>query len=351
MKEKTLSSNVPLLFLAVAFLLAVTGLPARGQDEPTIAKDSILVTVKVRECYAMEKGCVGKEKLWFPYIEFHVNGPIASGSQISVEFAPPGVPPLKFDCPTMETEKGSWREVECGGGGGVDTARSAVHYKGPVYTGLVPFTIRMRNELLEANATLFAGKMKTGSYKSNPNATELDYYVDEDWRIPIGYLFFDNNTPSSFHAVLWFRGNPGGVEAHLFYQGKEVGKSQGSAGDNSSWNPARFEWHGLDCRFEYVLAEDPSSVWLNPPPFFLPKKNPGEYEIKVLAGGHLARSVKFTVAADGAFDNGIAAANKLGSNRVIVPVRIIGDQGPWNKLAWKTEAYYGNPLTGFTPPQ
>jgi hypothetical protein len=49
-------------------------------------------------------------------------------------------------------------------------------------------------------------------------------------------------------------------------------------------------------------------------------------------------------------DNGIATANKLGSNRVIVPVQIIGDQdGAWDKTAWKTEAFYGNPLTGFTP--
>jgi hypothetical protein len=33
---------------------------------------------------------------------------------------------------------------------------------------------------------------------------------------------------------------------------------------------------------------------------------------------------------------------------VIVPVQIIGDQdGPWNKAAWQTEAFYGNPLKGF----
>jgi hypothetical protein len=80
-------------------------------------------------------------------------------------------------------------------------------------------------------------------------------------------------------------------------------------------------------------------------------KNPGEYEIKVLSAGHLARSVKFTVAADGSFDNGIASANKLDSERIIVPVQVIGNQGPWDKTAWKTGAFYGNPLTGFTPAQ
>jgi hypothetical protein len=33
---------------------------------------------------------------------------------------------------------------------------------------------------------------------------------------------------------------------------------------------------------------------------------------------------------------------------VIIPVQIIGDQdGTWNKAAWQTEAFYGNPLKGF----
>jgi hypothetical protein len=41
---------------------------------------------------------------------------------------------------------------------------------------------------------------------------------------------------------------------------------------------------------------------------------------------------------------GFHTSNKLGSNRVIVPVTIIGDQdGQWDRLAWKTEAFYGNP--------
>jgi hypothetical protein len=74
--------------------------------------------------------------------------------------------------------------------------------------------------------------------------------------------------------------------------------------------------------------------------------------LKVLWNNKLARSIKFTVRPDGKFDNGIAAANKLGSDRVIVPVTIIGDQdGSWDRAAWKTDAFYGNPLSGFTPPQ
>jgi len=37
---------------------------------------------------------------------------------------------------------------------------------------------------------------------------------------------------------------------------------------------------------------------------------------------------------------------------VIVPVAILDDQdGPWDKNAWRTGAFYGNPLTGFIAPQ
>jgi hypothetical protein len=78
------------------------------------------------------------------------------------------------------------------------------------------------------------------------------------------------------------------------------------------------------------------------------RSNPGDYEVKVLIVKHLARSIKLTVNADGSFDNGIATANKLGSDRVIVPVQVIGDQTTtWDRTAWKT-GFYGNPLTGFT---
>jgi hypothetical protein len=59
--------------------------------------------------------------------------------------------------------------------------------------------------------------------------------------------------------------------------------------------------------------------------------------------------MKFSVSKEGIVENGIATNSKLGRNRVIVPVQIIGDQdGIWDKNAWK-DAFYGNPLVGFTP--
>jgi hypothetical protein len=158
------------------------------------------------------------------------------------------------------------------------------------------------------------------------------------------------------------------LDPHLFYQGKEVGKlfSQGGGEvgkpscdaevdlqtnlyvDDSL--PQKAKWARVLCSFNNVRAVDKTGQQpgMFGPPFIL-AKNPGEYEVKVLWKNHMARSIKLTVNADGKFDNGIAAANKLGTNRTIVPIKILGDQdGTWNHTAWKSDAFYGNPLSGFT---
>ncbi len=104
------------------------------------------------------------------------------------------------------------------------------------------------------------------------------------------------------------------------------------------------------CSFPNVVGWDKTGeeYGLFGPPHVL-AANPGDYELKVLWNNKLARSIKFAVAPGGKFDNGIASANQLGSDRVIVPVQIIGDQdGQWDRGAWKADAFYGNPLTGFT---
>ncbi len=85
--------------------------------------------------------------------------------------------------------------------------------------------------------------------------------------------------------------------------------------------------------------------------FFL-NRNPGEYEVKVLRAGELARSAKFSVGPDGRLvDNGITQKNTLGGLAMILPVKVIGTgDGQWDPNAWKTGAFYGNPLVGFNVP-
>ena len=358
---------VTLMPLAIISVFLSVGRSATNQDQPTIAKDSLQVTAFTFNVYRKNYDIWS----WVPKMEYRVNGPIASGSQLYVEFTLPGTGPwVKFDCQTGEVQQGRWWKTECGG-------RDIPEDKGSTYTGPVNFVIKMRNELAGTDSTLFNGKMKVAKAHSNeagPKAVnKYVYYIDHDWNLPIAYVFL---TPSDlkgwdypdFHVAFWVRGEAVRMEPHLFYQGKEVGKKffqgeeVGRAGceaelENGTTHyvedsmPQKAKWARVICSFPNVKGLDktgePAGMF---GPLHVLAANPGDYEFKVLWNNHLARSIKFTVAPDGKFDNGIATANKLGSNRAIYPVQIIGDQdGQWDRAAWKTDAFYGNPLTGFTP--
>jgi hypothetical protein len=345
--------------------------PAWAQDEPTIAKDSVQVTAWSIPEYRKN------DKLWswVPKIEFRVNGPIASGSQLYVEFKLPTAAWVSFDCKTGQTQEGYWWEVkDCGG-------IAIPKEKGVTLTGTVSFSIGLRNEVTETNTTLFTGKAKVGKVPSNTDkqepAAEWVYYVDHDWNLPIGYIYLESTGGSAgwnrpvFNAAFWVRGSDYNFEPHIFYQGKEVGKifldatPMGRAGcsqtiENETSHyvddsvPQKARWARIECHFYNVVGWDKTREKRTPLPgetgqMHVLSENPGDYELKMVHKGELARSIKFTVAADGSFDNGIASGFKLGSNRVIVPVKVLGTQdGSWDRLAWKTGAFYGNPVPGFT---
>ncbi|HEV2913478.1 MAG TPA: hypothetical protein VGX92_09365 [Pyrinomonadaceae bacterium] len=358
-----------LSMLAAVSLLQPVWVSAASQDQPTIAKDSVQITAWTNNSYHGNYDVWS----WVPKIEFRVNGPIPSGSQLYVEFMQPGgsAPWVTFDCDTDETQKGRWWKTECGGRQVEDKSTTAV--------GPVNFAIKMRNELAGTNSTIFTGKMKVAKTLSNEvgpkAANKFVYYVDHDWNLPIGYIFY---TPDdvygweypSFNVAFWVRGEAVRFDPHLFYQGKEIGRvfndgiQVGTASceakvENGTTHyvndamPQKAKWARVECSFPIVKQWDKTQGGQpNSNEMFMMASNPGEYEFKLLWNNKLARSLKFTVGPGGKLDNGIASSNKLGSDRVIVPVTIIGDQdGTWDRTAWKTDAFYGNPLSGFAPTQ
>ena len=342
---------------------------AAAQDQPTVAKDSIKVRGFTNNSY---KGNYDVWS-WVPEFRFRVNGPIPSGSQLYVEVQQPGgsAPWLKFDCPTQETQKGYWWDTgECGG--------RQVEDKSILTVGTVNFSIKMRNELAGGDQTLFSGRMKVAKTLSNEHgpkaAQKFVYYVDHDWNLPIGYIYYTSDSVygwdyPTFNVAFWVRGDTYKFDPHLFYQGKEIGRifmdgmqvGKGGCSVPVEINPTHYvndgvpqkaKWARVECSFPVVKQHDKTNGGQGQPntnEMFKMAANPGEYEFKLLWNNKLARSIKFTVGPAGKLDNGIATANKLGNDRVIVPVTIIGDQdGAWDKAAWKTDAFYGNPLTGFT---
>jgi len=360
--NNNLHNKLRLICAFLLFLLLANS--ATAQDQPTLAKDSLQITAFTVNVY---KGNYDVWS-WLPRMQFRVNGPIASGSQLYVQYSLPTGPWVKFDCDTGNVEKGYWWKTECGG-------RDIGEDKASLYTGPVSFVIKMRNELAGTDTTLFTGKMKVAKAHSNeagPKAAQkFVYFVDHDWNLPIGYVYL---TPSDvygwklpdFHISFWVRGDAYKFDPHLFYQGKEVGKrfldgmeiakaSCEAVVENNTTHyvedslPQKAKWARVECDFPNIKGSNTSDDPVTKDIYTL-AANPGEYEFKLLWNNKLARSMKFTVQPGGKFDNGIASSNQLGSDRVIIPVVIIGDQdGMWDKTAWQTDAFYGNPLKGFTP--
>lgn len=362
MKASLCCSIVLALCLPIAIL---------AQDGPTMTKDTIALRAATVSSYHGNFDTWS----WVPGIKFRVNGPIASGSQLYVEFANPtgGGTWVKFDCKTGTTEKGHWWKTECG-------ENDIPNEKGITYTGPVKFSIKLRNELQGSDATLFTGTAKVSKAHSNevgPKfANHYVYYVDQDWSLPIGYVFFlaDDVRGMKYPSLavsMTFRGDPAGVEPHLFHNGKEVGlmNYQGEqVGKATCAHPEaeintthyteekgpKYSWTRWRCDFPNIHAWNKTGGKIESMfgPLYMLSENPGEYEVKILRGGHLARTMKFNVDPDGHItDNGIAKNFNLGIERIIEPVQVLGDSdGAWNKTAWKTDAFYGNPVPGFTAP-
>ena len=314
-----------------------------SDGQPRIAKDSILLTTqRGRDVGGYEA------RGWVPAIQYRGTGSIASGSRLSVDFTVAGKPWVSFDCnPERETEESHSWSAECGGD-------SIPGGKQVTYAGPVAFTIRLRNELQGTNVTLFNGTAKVGLVPASKGVDNREWYVNEDWRIPFGYVFWEKdpghgNDPF-LHVAFWVRGNTPEIEAHLFYQGKDIAKFSKPGNGAADWNPNLNRWGLIDGEFLGVYPNAPGGDEGYAPRFGI-RNNPGDYEVKVLILGHLARSIKFKVSANGNLEGGVDSANTLGTDRVVIPVQVLGDSGgAWDRNAWKTDAFYGNPIAGFVAP-
>jgi hypothetical protein len=362
-KTKSKTKSLALV-LALSFGLPALAVPARARQaaEPSLLKRTINITP--RRFLVHWKNPAASEPVyntwsWVPVINFAVNGPVPGGSQITVEFdTPDGKPWLTYKMKTPTLEPDFWETVE------MEDPRHDAHAKQAITTpaGLFPFRIKIKNALSGTGATLFSGKYKISTYAPDQKIPEYkgkrEFYVDEDWRLPMAWLWLDptkNEDAPILKTQIWFRNTDDSdkVEAFLFHNGKQIASSlAGSDPETTLTNgvdeqPYRWLLHTF--YFYKTRGLTPETDPQRYPEAHFLDKNPGEYEIKVVRGGDLARSLKFTVGADGKIvDNGVVKQNKIGGIRMLVPVQVIGaGDGKWDANAWKTDAFYGNPPAGF----
>ena len=357
--------NICRSLTCLSVLAAVTTLPmtAARADDPKVVKSLMVVTASRFGNYFNPP--TAKEPqyntwCWLPKIGFTLLGPIDPGSQLTVEwFKADGSPWLTSTFDTPEVAAGATH------GFGNDYPTQESGHRAITAIGTFTFKIRIKNELAGTNHVIYTGKYNvTKFHKGNALPAfknQFEYVVDQDWRLPIGYLTanmqIDDKAPR-LDAFLWFKGGDTNVppKGYLYYEGKLIGSGEVRAG--SSYNTFSILTSGMDDKdpayHAWDLAwslirlynSDPENTHVTDG--WMMAEHPGKYEIKVLWGGKLARDVKFEVGKDGKIsDGGLAANNGVGAV-VVVPVEVIGSQDqPFNKWGWKNDAYYGNPLPGF----
>ncbi len=358
MLSKSVNSIALALLLAASVQLASAN-KTMAAERPTIDKTTVIV--RANTVFYHDKSSNTFKRGWLPMMDFRVNGPVASGSLISLEMTTPdGKPWVAFDCKTRAAQEGETLKVE-------DCGRELPTQKLSPATGQYNLKIGLKNELQGTNQTLFAGKFKVGKVFYGDVAQDKDnykWYVDYDWALPIAEIYsremvdYVGNVEkaSPLVATFWFRGAAGDAVAYLFYNGKEISNtettSKGTAVGEQGvtlFDKVPFVWVKNQYHFFNVLVsnrEDPD----NHPNAFRMEKNPGEYEVKVLRKGKLVRAVKFTVGADGKIvANGISQQNELGTRRMTVFATVTGDEDGRqpDKEAWRTGAFFGHPLKGF----
>jgi hypothetical protein len=326
--------------------------------QPQAAGPTLIKTRVQFQAYTLQsyQGKYNDVWSWTPRIKFVAEGGLPSGAHYYVEVARPGGGAwLKIRC------ENNGENYSCNGPDDVDANSS-------VATGLFPFAIKIRNPLEGTDVTLFTGRAKIEKVLTGgnipPTSKQFVFYANHDANLPIGQIYF-NERYNSLGVMFWVRGDEPGLVPYLFYRGQEVTtnwkgevRSGGSCSGDLQFEPSRSvsstlpqgaEWNRVDCYLSGATF-NPSA---NNPGAHAITANPGEYEVRVLRHGKLARTIKFTVGPDGHLVNSGHGAG-IGMPWVnFVPVVIHGDQdGQWDRNAWKTEANYGNPLTGFNwPPQ
>ena len=329
---------------------------------PVLLKNSISVSTVVHDEYWKMKG-QSDFSSWVPKMRFSQYYNEAKVLNYTVEYFNPDGSPWyseQLESSGRNAERTVVYESPSPYANGVlDTKSTAA-------TGVYGFKITDQ----DTKAVLFQGKFKVGKFSRSygeRDKNKADFYVDHDWIMPFAVLGFHHSIDEAgamrAEISVWLKGavESNELEGRVFYKGRQIASTGdedsggvGSVEERMSGFAAAFEqqdkiWKRWEFSWENFRVHNNGGF--NPENFpraHFADRNPGEYTVKIYRSNTPIREISFTVGADGRF---VAPAYSsqipLPYYRLILPVKITGTTEKWNAAAWKTEAFYGNPLTGF----
>jgi hypothetical protein len=330
-------------------------------NAPVFLKNSVYVEAKVHDEYWKMKGQRNYSS-WVPLIRFNQFYNEEKVLNYRVEYFNP--------------DGSAWygEELESSG----RNADRTVLYKSPSpygngvldtksTNGTGVYSFKITNQ--DTKEVLFQGKFKVGKFSRAYSPQEKNkngFYVEHDWLLPFGTIGFHF---SGFEiggmnpmVDVWLKGdiNRDELEGRVFYKGQQIASTKDGAngsGANSVnermgeyaaafeqdvWKQWRFQWGDL------LFDNNGSFNRENYPKAFYLDKNAGDYTVKIYRGGTQIRELGFSVGADGKFVvPAYTSQIPMPYHAIVLPVKVVGTAEKMNAAAWKTDAFYGNPLSGF----
>ncbi len=226
---------------------------------------------------------------------------------------------------------------------------------------------------------VYQGKFNVKKMPLFPNDPKMKnnvtFYTDNDWILPYGYVGFEDNASWEKDpqptVYLWFKGGVKreDLEARLFHNNQQIASTDdaGSSIEEGSLFDERrnqdncfqqteicgyqiwkFTWK---MSIESFNKEASVGNYVRYENTLYTKDKPGEYTVKIFHKGVQVREAKFTVQPNGWLEaNKFADQVPMRNYRALIPVKVMGTLDKWNPAAWKTESFYGNPLSGFNVP-
>ncbi|MBC7898525.1 MAG: hypothetical protein H7070_00605 [Saprospiraceae bacterium] len=336
-------------------------------DRPQMVWDTLYIqTENSRNYWKMQNQ---KPTSWVPKIRFSMdyNPDKFSPDYVAEYFNPDGS--LWFSEHLRNAGSGALKQI--GFESNSEVTNEMRDTRSTIATGVYGFKLSEKN----TKQTLFQGKFRIGKFPLPGNDKNVvEFFVDHDWVMPVGFISFHfseflrpnalGGFPLEFN--MWFKKylapNNHGMEAQLFYNGKQIGttadyhsgfqpEEERSSSQGHIYSPDLHNWRLWKMIWQNVIVDNNGTYNREVRNrSFLIDKNPGEYTVKVFQKGGQIREAKFTVGSDGRIADPFSKQAYLTYHKVIVPITVIGPAEKYNVNAWKTEAFYGNPLTGFAMP-
>ena len=323
-------------------------------NKPVFLLDTILIRAKTEPRFYKVPN-VNDNSSWYPQVEFRVFYDNSVKQRFVAEwFNPNGT--LWYSEP-LETPYNERKLVI------VRSADSKEELSPNAIQTTGTYGIKVTNS--KTGEVVFDGKFNVK--KLQPEAglkKKFLFYVDNDWNLPMGYASYytggDDYDLDVFPMVsMYFKGNleSSDFEARLFHNGQQITSTdeggtittQTKRGDEcyqfrevcqqTLWT---FKWDRFQLENNnYIRNKLPNAIFT--------RDKPGEYTVKIFYRGIQVRETKFNI------DNKGWIAKSPYADRIfpyryvsVIPVKVMGTLDKWNAATWKTDAFYANPLAGFT---